>query len=118
MSHGFAIAVCFVALSLVAAAMAPDPLQVAPEHYKVLFENDRVRVLAFHSKPGDKWALHSHPDAVTVSLSNYKLRNVVPGSDATVMERKLGEAYWIPARSHTGENIGHTDMESIIVELK
>ena len=110
--------VVFAALGFARPATAPDPLQMAPDHYKVVFENERVRVLSFHSSPGDKWGLHSHPDAVTVSLSDYKLRNVVPGSEPTVIERKRGEAYWIPARSHTGENIGTTDMDSIIVELK
>src|SRR5688572_28377411 len=92
-----------------------DPVQAAPNHYKVIFDNERVRVLSFHSRPGEEWPLHMHPDAVTVSLTDYKLRNVVPGSEPTVIERKRGDAYWIPARSHTGENIGATDMDSIIV---
>ena len=95
-----------------------DPVKAAPDHYKVIFENERVRVLSFHSAPGEKWPLHVHPDAVTVSLTDYKLRNVVPGKEPTVIARKRGDAYWIPARSHTGENIGSTDMDSVIVELK
>jgi hypothetical protein len=35
-----------------------------------------------------------------------------------VQEAKRGDVMWIPARSHTGENIGNTDSDSIIVELK
>src|SRR4029453_18436263 len=99
-------------------ALAQDPIQVAPTNYKVVFENERVRVLAFHARPGEKWPLHDHPDAVVISLSEYKLRNVVPGEEPTIRESKRGGITWIPARSHTGENIGSTDMDSVIVELK
>jgi hypothetical protein len=95
-----------------------DPIQVAPNNYKVVFENARVRVLSFHARPGEKWGLHAHPDAVVVSLDQYKVRNVVPGAEPTVREAKRGDVAWIPARSHTGENIGETDMDCILVELK
>lgn len=97
---------------------AQDPLQVAPNNYKIVFENDRVRVLSFHAKAGEKWDLHAHPDAVVVSLSDYRVRNVVPGNEPTVRDAKRGNVLWIPARSHTGENVGGTDMECILVELK
>lgn len=43
-----------------------DPVKAAPDHYKVIFENERMRVLSFHSRPGEEWPLHVHPDAVTV----------------------------------------------------
>lgn len=95
-----------------------DPIQVAPDNYKVIFENARVRVLAFHASPGAKWALHAHPDSVLVSLDGYEVRNVVPGSKPATRKTKRGDVAWIPARSHTGENIGGTDMDCVLVELK
>jgi quercetin dioxygenase-like cupin family protein len=95
-----------------------DPIQIAPDNYRVVFENERVRVLAFHAAPGAKWALHAHPDAVVVSLNGYEVRNVVPGAMPTTRKTKRGDVAWIPARSHTGENIGGTDMDCILVELK
>ena len=39
--------VCFTA----SAAMAQDPVKVDPKHYKVIFENDQVRVLQIHYGP-------------------------------------------------------------------
>jgi len=42
--------------------MAKEAAQVAPHVYKVLFENDRVRLLEVRMKPGDESAQHSHPD--------------------------------------------------------
>ena len=95
-----------------------DPLEIAPEHYTVEFENDRIRILRFVSRPGDKWAAHRHPDGVHISLSEYRLRNVVPGNAPTESHRKPGEVRWVPAVIHTGENIGSTEMRSLIIELK
>jgi len=36
----------------------PDPVTTDPDKYKVIFENDRVRVLDYGDKPGDKTKLH------------------------------------------------------------
>ena len=60
------LSVLITALGVANGAGGLDPLEVAPDHYKVIFENERVRVLSFHSSPGEKWPLHMHPDAVTV----------------------------------------------------
>jgi hypothetical protein len=98
--------------------MKDDPTLVAPDHYKVVFENPRVRVLAFHAEPGARWRLHSHPDMVVVSVSDYTVRNLVPGSAATVRHARRSDAVWVPARSHTGENSGATGMDCVLVELK
>lgn len=107
-----------VTASLVSGSAKDDPIVVAPNNYKVVFENDKVRVLSFHGKPGDKWGLHAHPDAVVVSLNEYTVRNVVPGNEPTERNAKRGDVLWIPARSHTGENVGGSDMDCVLVELK
>lgn len=44
--------------------MAEDPTTTNPELYKTVFENDRVRVLEYRDKPGDRTLPHSHPDSV------------------------------------------------------
>jgi hypothetical protein len=95
-----------------------DALQVAPDVYKLAFENERVRVLSFVTQPRQKWALHSHPDSLAVSLSEYSVRNVVPGQAPSERHSKPGDVRWIPATAHMGENIGTTEMRGLIVELK
>jgi quercetin dioxygenase-like cupin family protein len=37
-----------------------DPVAVDPQHYKVEFENESVRVLRVHFGPGEKGARHEH----------------------------------------------------------
>jgi hypothetical protein len=95
-----------------------DALQVAPDVYKLTFENERVRVLSFVTAPGQKWALHSHPDSLAISLSEYSVRNIIPGQATAERHSKLGDVRWIPAAAHMGENMGTTEMRGLIVELK
>ena len=42
-------------------ARAQDPVPRYPRNYRVLVENDRVRVLDFRLRKGDTEELHSHP---------------------------------------------------------
>ena len=116
------IGMAFISLcSVLCAATADnkmDAVQVAPNVYKVVFENERVRVLGIVTEPGQKWPLHSHPDRVAISLSDYSVRNIIPGQDPTERHSKLGDVHWISATSHIGENTGSTEMRGLIVELK
>ncbi len=59
-------------LSLVASATvrAQDVVKVSPETHKVLLENEHVRVLDVHAKPGEKVAIHFHPASILYYLNN------------------------------------------------
>ena len=80
-------------------------------------ENDRVRVLDVMFKPGDKEALHSHPDHVICVLEGGKMK-ITSSGKATVMEMKSGQAMFLKAQSHEAENIGKTKVNLLVVELK
>jgi hypothetical protein len=62
----------FVNRTLAQVPAAEDPLTVAPAHDTVRFENDRVRVLEGVDAPGEKTAMHGHPDTLMVVLSSFK----------------------------------------------
>jgi len=47
--------------------MPGDAITVAPHLYKVLLDNDRVRVLEVRAQPGVTSALHTHPSYVAVA---------------------------------------------------
>jgi len=55
--------------AICAAASAQDPMTTSPQYYKVLLENDQVRVLEYRLKPGEKEPMHSHPAGVVYVLS-------------------------------------------------
>jgi hypothetical protein len=118
----FGISVLFVTLAsgfVTKMAMAQDPAQVAQQNYKVLFENDRVRVLEYRSKPGDKAVMHVHPDYFVYNLSAYKIKFTAPdGKTVEPPEAKVGAVTWRGAETHATENVGTTDAHVLIVELK
>ena len=53
--------------------MTEDATKVAPHVYKVVFENERARVLEVRMKPGESTTRHSHPDYVVYVLSGGKV---------------------------------------------
>ena len=44
--------------------MAEDPTTTNADLYKTVLGNDRVRVLEYRDKPGDRTLPHSHADSV------------------------------------------------------
>ena len=98
--------------------MPQDPTITDPILYKVIFENDRVRVLDYRDRPGDRTHPHGHPDSVMVTLSSFSRR--LHGDDGRQVDVDLpaGQVRWIGAQEHAGENIGITETHSIFVELK
>ena len=107
------------ALALFAgAALAQDPVPLYPENYKVLLENDRVRVLDFQLKKGAKENSHSHPAAVTYVLTAFKIRFTFPDGSTRIREAKAGDVLYGDALTHASENIGDTDAHGLLVEMK
>lgn len=94
-----------------------DPVVTNPDHYKVVFENERVRVLEYQDQPGDRTTPHEHPDSVMYTLSSFR-RRLVMGDLEREVELQAGSAGWLPAQQHHGENIGDTPTHVIFVELK
>ena len=94
-----------------------DPCVSNPDSYQVLFENNRVRVLRYHDHPRHRTTVHAHPDSVMVTLSSFRRRLGVDGREVDV-DLTAGEARWLDAQQHYGENTGVTDSHAIFVELK
>ena len=97
--------------------MSLDPVVSNPEHYKVVFENERVRVLEYSDQPGDKTTPHQHPDSVMYTMSTFR-RLLVSGDVQREVEMEAGSVGWLPAQEHYGENIGTTPTNVLFVELK
>lgn len=97
--------------------MSLDPASTNPDHYRVIFENERVRVLEYKDQPGDRTTPHDHPDSVMYTLSSFR-RRLVSGDAHREVELPAGVAGWLPAQQHHGENIGDTPTHVVFVELK
>ncbi|MEO6715455.1 MAG: cytoplasmic protein [Mycobacteriales bacterium] len=94
-----------------------DPTSTNPDQYKVVFENDRVRVLEYRDTPGVITEPHAHPDSVMVTLSGFD-RRLTMGDQTIDVTKSFGESGWLPAQTHIGHNTGTTDTHAIFIELK
>ena len=97
---------------------ATDPVVTDGNKYSVILENERVRVLRYRDKPGDRTFEHAHPDYVMYAESSFKWRLIFPDGRKQEVDVKAGSVVWVKAHSHIGENIGDTDTDVILVELK
>lgn len=119
MKRFFAVLSAAVVLSPVLALAAPDPLTVAPDMYKLLFENEKVRVMQVEFKPGQKIGKHTHPNEhfVTVltpgTLTIYK-----DDGTSNASEFQANQVVWIPAETHWAENTGKTQVKLLVTEMK
>ena len=94
-----------------------DPVVTDPDLYRILWENDRVRVLEYRDAPGDATHLHAHPDSVMITLSPFE-RVITAGDRNVPVQLEAGQVSWLEAQSHSGRNVGQTQTRAVFVELK
>ena len=117
------ISLLFLALSTVVSAQTQtdeiDPVVVSPDMYKVLLENEQVRVVEYQVLPGQKDNWHTHPAKVSYILSGGTLRITPETGESFVVEEKTGSTSWFEAvGKHYGSNIGQTPVRIVFVEIK
>ncbi len=120
-SRRMLVGLVFTTLALFCAAgtaLAQDPVKVAPNNYKVLLDNDRVRVLEFRSKPGEKIGMHSHLASVIYNFSGGKTKFTYPDGRSEERERKAGTVIWREEETHTSEYLGPGEAHVLLVEFK
>lgn len=105
-------------LFTVSPVFSQDVLKVAPEHYKVLLDNEHVRVLEVKIKPGEKEEMHTHPATVHIPLAPAKVKVTYPDGTSVTREGEPGKAIWVGPEKHAIENVGDTEIHAFIVELK
>jgi hypothetical protein len=102
-------------------AGAQDAARVQARAYRVVLENDRLRVVEFNSKPGMGicgTGMHSHPPHLTVALSPARVRVKLPNGKVFEPENKLGDVFWAEAETHETENLTGHNVRALIIELK
>jgi len=95
---------------------AQDAVKTAPKSFKVLVDNEHVRVLEYASKKGEKVAMHSHPPYVVYALNDSRTKFTNADGSTKIMELKKGQAFYAGATTHSQESL--TDTDVIVVEMK
>ena len=95
-----------------------DAVSVAPHVYKVLHENDRVRVLAIRTEPGAGSEMHSHPDMVLYAVSDCDWELTGPDGEVVQASLPADQILWLDATTHSAKDNGKSGSYAIAIELK
>jgi hypothetical protein len=101
-----------------AAKTTLDPVKLDPKHYKIVINNDKVRVLRAKYGPHEKSVMHEHPASVAVFMNDGHSKFNLPDGTSQNNDFKAHQAVWADAGKHLPENVGDTAFEVIVIELK
>ena len=96
-----------------------DALKASPANFKLLLDNENVRVLEYTLNPGKKDEWHTHPAKSSYVVSGGQLKVYLENGEIIMAEEKEGTASWLHAvGKHYVENIGKTPIKIILTEIK
>jgi quercetin dioxygenase-like cupin family protein len=115
-SHAILIEIADAAI-FEAPSPQPDLVSVAPQHARLLNENDRVRVYEYTAKKGDAVSMHSHSTHVVYLIKAGRTQFILPdGSTPSPVQLNDGAALINSPVAHAQVHL--EDVHAIIVELK
>lgn len=95
-----------------------DPIEVSPANYRLLLENDRVRVVEMTLRPGEIDEMHSHPSETVYFIKGGSVRVHAPDGGTAEVEFPDGSVMWHEPWTHRVENVGGSELRAVIVEDK
>jgi quercetin dioxygenase-like cupin family protein len=98
--------------------MSGHAADVAPHVYKVLFENDRMRLLEVNLESGASSELHSHPDYLIYALSGGTVHLADGSGHGADVEINAGDVMWRDAEEHTARSLSDGALRALFFELK
>jgi quercetin dioxygenase-like cupin family protein len=114
----FVLGIASALVVVVADSPSMDPVLAAPDAFNERLHTAKARVLEYTSKPGDKEPMHSHPAGILIVLNGGKYRSIAPDGKVTDTDYKTGAVVWREAVTHSGENIGTTELRAYLIELE
>ncbi len=105
--------------ALAGVSWAQDPVAATPGIYKVLHENDSVRILELIYQPGQSENWHSHPRYLFYVVEPGKLQVENQSGEIHEYDLKLGQhAVTGPVTKHRIKNLSDHTVRLISIELK
>ena len=96
-----------------------DPVKLSPDKFKVLLENEKVRVVEYNLKPGEKDDWHTHPAKSSYVVSGGRIKVFFKNGEPIIADEKEGTASWMDyVGEHYVENIGDKTVKIVYTEIK
>jgi beta-alanine degradation protein BauB len=96
-----------------------DVLTASPDKYKLLLENEHVRVIEYTLKPGEKDNPHTHPPKSSYVISGGTFRVYPENEEPFDYVEVQGATEWSDRTTkHYVENVGNTTITILLTEIK
>ena len=95
-----------------------DPLLVDKRNFRVVLENEHMRVLLLRLKPREGTEDSQFASRLEVALCNVTMDELIAGGKREEVTRSAGEATWKANEMKSFVNVGENPLEVLIVELK
>jgi hypothetical protein len=99
-----------------APALALDAVRVDPARYKVVLENDRVRVVRLGFAPRERGLMVSHPPRVLITLTDVAVKLLFADGRTDERGGPAGIAGWLETETLQTENAALVPLEVVLVE--
>ena len=95
-----------------------DPVKLSPQLYRVLLDNEQVRVVEWRLAPGGKEPMHAHRPGVVYEFGDGRFKVTTPDGKTEISTGEGGTVFWRDETVHAIENVGTTEGHALAVELK
>ena len=98
--------------------LALDAVRIEPTRFKVIFENDRVRVVRLRFGAGERGVMVSHPPRVLVTLTDVSVKLLFADGRTDERGAPAGVAAWLDTETLQTENLQTEPLEVVLIEPK
>jgi quercetin dioxygenase-like cupin family protein len=96
-----------------------DALDASPANFRLLLDNQYVRVLEYNLSPGKKDEWHTHPAKTSYVASGGQVKVYLESGEVIMADEETGTASWMHSvGKHYVENIGKTPIKIVLTEIK
>jgi len=87
-------------------------------YYKILYENDDIRIIDHNLNLGEIEPMHHHPQMYAYFIEDTDITMIDSVGNKTLKSFRKGQNFLVPPRFHSLVNSGTKPLHSILVELK
>ena len=98
--------------------MQLDAVRVDPKRYRVVLENDRVRVVRLRFEAREAGLMVTHPPRVLATLSDVQVKLLFSDGRRDERGAPAGVAAWLEEETLQTENARDEPLEVVLVEPK
>ena len=95
-----------------------DPVRVDPQHFKLAFQNERVRVVRLTMKGSEGSPMHEEPDILAVCLKECHVRLTRPDGKTQDLHMQAGDTRWVWEDTRSEKNLSKEPLEMLLIEMK